>query len=227
MRGAKVAGEAIFVGKDVADQLGYTNSSQALTDHCRGVSKRYPIFDKLGRVQETRFITRADLLRLIVNSTLPAAEKFERWVFEEVLPSIMDTGSYTNPQSAAALVRPMLKILEQNGVTDTTGRRTLSRVCSGLLRTWCIANSMGGSVRICKYTGRLMYHIDAVEVWLTAHGRKIIRVHQDRIKIDAVEVWLTAHGRKIIRVHQDRIKGQGVLRLVVPAKRKPPQGSAA
>ena len=48
-----------------------------MKDHCNGVTIRYPIVDILGRTQEARFITEGDLYRLIFNSKLPAAEKFE------------------------------------------------------------------------------------------------------------------------------------------------------
>lgn len=91
-------GEVLFVGKDVCDALGYTNASKAIGDHCKGVTIRYPL-QTAGGVQEARVLTEADVLRLIVNSKLPAAEAFERWVFEEVLPSIRKTGSYTAPSA--------------------------------------------------------------------------------------------------------------------------------
>lgn len=94
-------GEPGFVGKDVCDRLGYTNPNKAMGDHCRGVTIRYPIPDALGRMQETRVLTEPDVLRLIVSSTLPAAEAFERWVFEEVLPSIRRTGRYAAPASSS------------------------------------------------------------------------------------------------------------------------------
>nr|WP_010894947.1 BRO family protein [Xylella fastidiosa] len=86
-------GEVWFVGKDVADVLGYTNHNKALGDHCRGVTKCYPILDSLGRSRETRIISEPDMLRLIVSSKLPAAERFERWVFEELLPTLRKTGN--------------------------------------------------------------------------------------------------------------------------------------
>lgn len=95
VRALEIDGEPWFVGKDVAAILGYANETDALNTHCRGVAKRYPIPDALGRSQETRLISEPDMLRLVVNSTLPSAERFERWVFEEVLPSIRKTGSYT------------------------------------------------------------------------------------------------------------------------------------
>ena len=93
-------GEVLFVGKDVCDALGYTNASKAIGDHCKGVTIRYPL-QTAGGVQEARVLTEADVLRLIVNSKLPAAEAFERWVFEEVLPSIRKTGSYIQVKHAA------------------------------------------------------------------------------------------------------------------------------
>lgn len=94
IRVLEINGDPWFVGKDVAEALGYTNPSKAIGDHCKGVTKRYPL-QTAGGVQEVRVLSEPDVLRLIVNSNLPAAEKFERWVFEDVLPTIRKTGSYT------------------------------------------------------------------------------------------------------------------------------------
>ncbi|ALR09625.2 antirepressor [Xylella fastidiosa] len=99
-------GEVWFVGKDVADVLGYANHNKALGDHCRGVTKCYPIPDNLGRLQETRIISEPDMLRLIVSSKLPAAERFERWVFEEALPTLRKTGTYSTPGALPTLPGP-------------------------------------------------------------------------------------------------------------------------
>ncbi len=86
-------GESLFVGKDVCTTLGYTNPNKAMIDHCKGITKRYPI-QTAGGTQQIRVLTESDVLRLIISSKLPAAQAFERWVFEEVLPSIRKTGSY-------------------------------------------------------------------------------------------------------------------------------------
>ena len=83
-----------FCARDVATALGYTNTSKAIQDHCRGVPFRYPITDSLGRTQEARFITEGDLYRLIFSSKLPAAQDFEAWVVDEVLPTIRRHGVY-------------------------------------------------------------------------------------------------------------------------------------
>lgn len=88
-------GEVLFCGVDIAKSLGYTNTRKALSDHCKkdGVTKRY-VTDNLGREQETAFITEGNVYRLIARSKLPSAEKFERWVFDEILPSIRKHGAY-------------------------------------------------------------------------------------------------------------------------------------
>lgn len=89
-------GKVLFCGKDIAVALGYENPSKAVRDHCRadGGPKRYPIVDSLGRRQEATFISEGDVYRLITHSKLQAAEQFEHWVFDEVLPSIRRHGMY-------------------------------------------------------------------------------------------------------------------------------------
>jgi anti-repressor protein len=89
-----IDGELHFVGIDVCERLGYANPSKAMSDHCRGITRRYPIVDALGRVQKARVLSEPDVLRLIVKSHLPEADRFERWVFEEVLPAVRKTGGY-------------------------------------------------------------------------------------------------------------------------------------
>lgn len=86
----------LFCGRDIAAALGYENPGKAVRDHTRqdGGPKRYPIIDALGRRQEAVFITEGDVYRLIVSSKLPAAQQFEKWVFDEVLPTIRRHGIY-------------------------------------------------------------------------------------------------------------------------------------
>ncbi len=86
-------GKTLFCGKDVAAALGYKDTTNAMKQHCRGVVKRH-LTDKLGRKQETNFIPEGDIYRLAARSELPGAEKFESWIFDEVLPTIRQTGGY-------------------------------------------------------------------------------------------------------------------------------------
>lgn len=104
VRKVLVDGEWFYVAKDVAAALGYKNTKKALSDHCGyGVTKRYPIVDNLGRQQEARIIPKPDVLRLIAQSRLPAAQEFNRWLFEEVAPAAVDTGMYLSPERAQQL----------------------------------------------------------------------------------------------------------------------------
>ena len=99
VRTIEIEGKPYFAGTDVAKALGYSEPHKAVARHCRDDGmKRTPIADSLGRVQETVFIPEGDLYRLIVHSKLPSAEKFERWVFDEVLPSIRRNGAYISGQ---------------------------------------------------------------------------------------------------------------------------------
>jgi len=104
VRAVEIDGEVYLVGRDVALALGYADTVNAIKQHCRGVAKHHPIPDSLGRMQETRILFEGDMYRLIVNSHLPTAEKFEAWVFDEVLPTIRKTGRYSAPMSPAELL---------------------------------------------------------------------------------------------------------------------------
>lgn len=98
-------GETLFVGSDIAKVLGYGNPSKALNDHCKGVTKR--AIPTRGGKQQMNCISESDMYRLIVNSKLPEAEKFEAWVFEEVLPTIRKQGAYMTPSTIEkALTNP-------------------------------------------------------------------------------------------------------------------------
>jgi len=88
-------GKVLFCGSDVAKALGYSNERDALIRHCKGDGVMFhDIIDSLGREQQAKFINEGNLYRLIANSKLPTAEKFESWVFDEVLPTIRKHGAY-------------------------------------------------------------------------------------------------------------------------------------
>ena len=72
-------GKVLFCGSDIAKALGYTNPSKALSDHCKGITKRYT--PTAGGKQDLSFIPEGDVYRLIAKSHLPAAEQFE-WCCE-------------------------------------------------------------------------------------------------------------------------------------------------
>lgn len=93
-------GKIFFCGKDVTKALGYKDSVNALKMHCRddGVVKHHLIVN-IGRKQSANFISEGNLYRLISHSKLPSAEMFEKWIFDEVLPSIRKYGMYATEQT--------------------------------------------------------------------------------------------------------------------------------
>lgn len=85
-------GNIWFVAKDVAECLAYTNPLKAVRDHCKGVNETF--IPSAGGRQLIKIIPESDVYRLVMRSKLPAAEQFQTWVCEEVLPSIRKTGGY-------------------------------------------------------------------------------------------------------------------------------------
>ena len=102
IRTCQVDNQIMFVGKDVAWALGYTNTNKALSDHVDkdDLTKRYPIFDNMGRKQHAIFINESGLYSLVLSSKLPQAKMFKHWVTSEVLPQIRMTGGYIPTKDA-------------------------------------------------------------------------------------------------------------------------------
>lgn len=94
-------GKILFVATDIAKALGYTNPNKAIGDHCRWVTKReVPHPQSKTKTMEVNVIPEGDIYRLVANSELPNAEKFESWVFDEVIPSIRKNGGYIAGQES-------------------------------------------------------------------------------------------------------------------------------
>lgn len=87
-----IDGKEYFPATQCAKIIGHQNPARAIRKYCKGVTKMVTPTD--GGTQEVNYIPEGDLYRLIVNSKLPAAERFERWVFDEVLPALRKYGGY-------------------------------------------------------------------------------------------------------------------------------------
>jgi prophage antirepressor-like protein len=96
-------GKELFPATECARILGYKNPEKAIRDHCKGVNEMFST--TVGGRQKKRFILEGDLFRLIIKSKLPAADRFEHWVFEEVLPSIRKHGAYMTPEKIQEALR--------------------------------------------------------------------------------------------------------------------------
>lgn len=90
-------GKVLFCGSDVAKALEYDQPHKAIARHCKsGTVRNVPHPQSPNKTIEMTFIPEGDLYRLIIHSRLPSAEKFERWIFDEVLPTIRKTGGYVS-----------------------------------------------------------------------------------------------------------------------------------
>mgnify|MGYP004617769115 FL=1 len=92
VRTVQFDGKTYFVANDVAKALGYVETAKAVRTHCKGVSEMD--IPSNGGIQTMKIIPEGDIYRLVIKSQLPSAEKFESWVFDEVLPSIRKHGVY-------------------------------------------------------------------------------------------------------------------------------------
>ena len=121
VRTTTIGGQPYFVGKDVADILGYSNTRKALIDHVDEEDKDdVTIRDAIGRNQTMTAINESGLYSLILSSKMPNAKKFKRWVTNEVLPAIRKHGLYAtddliaNPDLAIAAFTALKEEREKN-----------------------------------------------------------------------------------------------------------------
>lgn len=124
VRTVEIDGKPYFAGRDVANALGYSNPRDAISRHCKGVVK-HDSFKDGGQL--IALIPEGDMYRLITHSKLESAERFESWVFDDVLPTLRRTGSYEMPKqkqekkkknlsAANMLVKTVSGIFKEAGV---------------------------------------------------------------------------------------------------------------
>lgn len=116
LRTVEIDGVVWFVGKDVAEALGYSKSRNAIAAHVDEEDKTHaPIQGGCSTgVQDTIVINESGLYSLILSSKLPSAKEFKHWVTSEVLPSIRKTGGYVNPSQSDLFLDTYLPFADQN-----------------------------------------------------------------------------------------------------------------
>ena len=120
LRTLTIDGEPWFVGKDVAEALGYFNTSKAIRNHVSeedkmGVQNVTPsVTDSMGRTQYPVWINESGLYSLILGSKLESAKTFKHWVTAEVLPTIRKTGGYINLGQEDLFVETYLPFADEN-----------------------------------------------------------------------------------------------------------------
>lgn len=118
-------GKVLFCGSDVARALGYAKPQNAIDRHCKGALKRgIPHPQSPNKTIEMLFIPEGDIYRLAAKSELPGAERFESWIFDEVLPSIRKHGAYMTPETLeAAILNPDTMIKLCTALKDEQDKR--------------------------------------------------------------------------------------------------------
>ena len=191
-----IGGKPYAVGVDVAKALEYANPAKAIIDHCDGFLK-WEVTDTIGRNQETKVIPQGDIIRLIVGASRQSkneaikekAKKFESWIFDEVIPTVLETGSYNAKQTPAidtakemraeAMLRnarvrqaKLLQELAQSAVTDTA-KQILVIQAANITAGEKILALPKADERATTTATELCHRYHLKKTWATALGRKL------------------------------------------------------
>ncbi len=134
VRAIEENGKVLFCGSDIAKALEYTNPQKAVRDHCRYRTNRSVPHPQNKTLQiEMSFIPEGDVYRLIVKSRLPEAERFEHWLFDEVVPTIRKHGMYAsdelldNPEFAIQVFQKLKEERDRNRELTEANRNLLTK----------------------------------------------------------------------------------------------------
>ena len=153
VRTINIDSDVWFVGKDVAEILGYSNTRKALTDHVDDEDKLdgVTIRDSIGREQSPVFINESGLYSLILSSKMPNARKFKSWVTSEVLPTLRKTGHYEmenySPEMQAILMHDKKLVKMDERVTTLENTMTLDyaqQQALGEAVNYVVIDALGG-----------------------------------------------------------------------------------
>lgn len=130
IRTVEVDGEPWFVGKDVAEVLGYAKPENALAAHVDEEDKTTTLIqgDGSNYKSKTTIINESGLYSLVLSSKLPTAKKFKRWVTSAVLPAIRKTGSYSMPKDYPSALRALADAAEQKLALEAENERQRQQI---------------------------------------------------------------------------------------------------
>jgi prophage antirepressor-like protein len=187
IRTLTVDDEPLFVASDIARALGYKNTSKAIKDHCKGVTKR-SILDNQGVSHSTNTIKEGDVYRLIIKSKLPEAAKFETWVCDDVIPTIRKTGGYLTDISN---VKEVLvgNIIEK--IKKRKGRPT------ELLKQYIIGNIQDADTKIRELIKQLHHGEDKEKAYIC------VRSAFEQLTSDKTDRFLSVYQDMQINLEQD------------------------
>ena len=178
--------EPYFVGKDVAEILGYTNPRQALKNHVdeddKGVSK----CDTPGGKQDLVIINESGMYSLVLSSKLPQAKEFKRWVTSEVLPTIRKHGMFAtdelldNPDFAIATLQKLKEEREAKKLLEATIEEQKPKVIfANAVSASHTSILVGEFAKLMRQNGVNMGQ-NRMFVWLRENGYLISRKGSDK-----------------------------------------------
>ncbi len=212
-------GEPWFVAKDVAELLGYKRARDAIRQHCKGA-----VFHRLpseGNMQDTYIIPERDVYRLIMRSKLPAAERFEEWVVDEVLPSIRKKGSYSFDPSK--LSRMEIIRLAAEAEEEKLKLKALVEANEPKVEVYHHLADSNGSVCLTDAAKTMQIAPRILTGWMSTNGWLYRRVSSQRWVAyqDKIQKGLLIHKAKLIQssggdeiaVSQVRVTPEGMVVL--------------
>lgn len=124
VRTVVINGQVMFAATDVAKCLGYANPQKAIRVHCKSTGVNEMDTPTNGGIQKVKFITKGNIIRLVANSELPQAEQVESWIFDEVIPQVLETGGYlsTNQYDTPEEIMSRALIIAQNTIAKRDER---------------------------------------------------------------------------------------------------------
>jgi len=229
-------GKLYFPATECAAILGYRDPHKAVKQHTTadGWVNR-PVIDTLGRTQEKKYISEGNLYRLIARSKLPAAERFERWIFDEVLPCIRKYGAYAtsdtldellrNPAFAGELIRQLSDEREKSAALEELAVELAPKAlyCDLILQSKSvvpvslIAKDYGlSATSFNRFLHRIGIQYKVGGTWLlyqkyAGRGYTQTRTYHVGERTTAMHTCWTQKGRLFL---YERLKGYGLLPLI-------------
>lgn len=223
--------EPWFVGKDVAEALGYSNSRNAVPKHVSKEDSLRTQIEYAGQRREVTVINESGLYALIFGSKLESAQKFKRWVTSEVLPALRKTGQYQVKElsgqelMAKALIEAQSVLAAKDKVIEEMKPKAsyydVILNCKGLLATSVIAKDYGWSaIRLNEYLHKKGIQFKQGKTWLlyqkyATEGYASTKTHEhlgnDGTNHANVHTYWTQKGRRFI---YDLLKNDGIVPLI-------------
>lgn len=213
IRTIELEGKPYFMASDVAKALGYIRPNDAINQHCRATVKHSTLIS--GKMQEVNFIGEGDMYRLITHSKLESAERFETWVFDEVLPSIRKHGIYAtdnvidnilnNPDFGIEL---LTKLKEER--TARVEAEKKNAILTHVNKTYTMTEiakelNMKSAVQLNKMLSekKIQYHINGTWVMYSKYSN----LGYEEIKQEVLDSGRVIYHRRITQLGREFILG--------------------